>query len=128
VNANIGRATHALLRFVAGLLFMMHGGQKLLGWFAEADWQGAPPIGSLFWVAGVLELVGGALVMLGLGTRIVAFILSGEMAVAYFQFHYPQDFWPTTNGGISAVLYCFLWLYFSAAGAGAWSLDARRKR
>jgi putative oxidoreductase len=65
---------------------------------------------------------------LGLFTRPVAFLLSGEMAVAYFQFHLPQGFWPNVNGGVPAVLYCFLWLYFSAAGAGAWSLDARRGR
>jgi putative oxidoreductase len=73
-----------------------------------------------------LEVFGGALLLLGLFTRPVAFLLSGEMAVAYFQFHFPQNFWPVMNGGVPAVLYCFLWLYFSAAGAGPWSLDAKR--
>jgi len=70
---------------------------------------------------------GGLLMLLGLFSRPVAFILSGEMAVAYFQFHQPQAFWPTVNGGVAAVLYCFLWLYFSAAGPGPWSLDAARR-
>jgi len=80
---------------------------------------------SQIWIGGVLELVGGALLLLGLFTRPVAFLLSGEMAVAYFQFHAPQGFWPTLNGGVPAVLYTFVWLYFSAAGAGPWSLDAK---
>ena len=78
------------------------------------------------WFGGVLETFGGGLLLLGLFTRPVAFILSGEMAVAYFQFHFPKGFWPTMNGGMPAVLYCFLWFYFSAAGAGPWSLDAKR--
>jgi len=73
------------------------------------------------------RVFGGGLILPGLFTRPVAFVLSGEMAVAYFQFHFPQSFWPTINGGIPAVLYCFFWLYFSAAGAGAWSLDAKRR-
>jgi putative oxidoreductase len=77
-------------------------------------------------LAGALELLGGILLLLGLYTRPVAFILSGEMAVAYFQAHFSKGFWPMANGGLPAVLYCFLWLYFSAAGAGAWSLDSRR--
>jgi putative oxidoreductase len=74
----------------------------------------------------VLEVFGGALLLLGLFTRPVSFLLAGEMAVAYFQFHAPRGFWPTLNDGVPAVLYCFLWLFFSAAGAGPWSLDARR--
>ena len=78
------------------------------------------------WVGGVLEAFGGGLLLLGLFTRPVAFILAGEMAVAYFQFHFPQSFWPVVNMGTPAVLYCFLWLYFSAAGPGPWSLDAMR--
>ena len=77
------------------------------------------------WFGGFLEVVGGALLALGLFTRPVAFLLSGEMAVAYFQFHAPGGFWPAVNGGTAAALYCFVWLYFSAAGAGPWSLDAR---
>jgi putative oxidoreductase len=87
---------------------------------------GTVPVMSQAWIGGMLEVVGGALLLLGLFTRPVAFILSGEMAVAYFQFHYPQSFWPSVNMGVPAVLYCFLWLYFSAAGAGPWSLDAKR--
>jgi len=83
---------------------------------------------SQIWFGGFLEVVGGALLALGLFTRPVAFLLSGEMAVAYFQFHAPGGFWPVLNGGVSAALYCFVWLYFSAAGAGPWSLDARRGR
>ena len=95
---------------------------------------GMPPDGGTaqlmtqIWIGGVLEVFGGALLLLGLFTRPVAFILAGEMAVAYFQFHFPQGFWPNINGGMAAVLYCFVWLYFSAAGAGPWSLDARRGR
>ena len=75
-----------------------------------------------------IELVGGAFILPGLFTRPVAFILSGEMAVAYFYGHFPHGFWPVLNGGVDAVLYCFLWLYISAAGPGPWSLDARRAR
>ena len=95
---------------------------------------GMPPDGSTapllsqIGIGGLLEVVGGALLLVGLFTRPVAFILSGMMAVAYFQFHQPQGFWPVMNGGIPAILYCFVWLYFSAAGAGPWSLDARRGR
>ncbi len=119
----------AMLRIVAAFMFILSGTMKL---FAFPD--GVPPDGgtvplmSQMGIGAILEVVGGGLMLLGWFTRPVAFILSGEMAVAYFQFHFPQDFWPTTNGGIPAVLYCFLWFYFSAAGAGAWSLDARRKR
>jgi putative oxidoreductase len=87
---------------------------------------GTAPLFSQIWVGGALELFGGALLLFGLLTRPVAFVLAGEMAVAYFQFHFPKGFWPIVNGGMPAVLYCFLWLYFSAAGAGPWSLDARR--
>jgi putative oxidoreductase len=79
------------------------------------------------WVAGVLEVFGGALLLVGLFTRPVAFLLAGEMAVAYFQFHLPRGVWPTVNGGVSAALYCFIWLYVSAAGPGPWSIDARRR-
>jgi putative oxidoreductase len=79
-------------------------------------------------IGGVLETFGGLLLLVGLFTRPVAFILSGEMAVAYLQFHAPQGFWTIVNKGAEAVLYCFLWLYFSAAGAGPWSLDALRRK
>lgn len=120
---------HALLRIVAALMFVMSGTMKLFAWPI-----GMPPDGataslmSQVGIGGLLEFVGGALILVGLFTRPVAFILSGEMAVAYFQFHFPQGFWPVQNGGTPAVLYCFYWLYLSAAGAGPWSLDARRRR
>jgi len=93
---------------------------------------GMPPNGatatpwSEFWIAGVIEVVGGAFVLLGLFTRPVAFILSGEMAVAYFQFFAPHGFWPIANNGALPAICCFIWLYISAAGAGPWSLDAKR--
>jgi putative oxidoreductase len=89
---------------------------------------GTVPLVSQMGLGGILEVFGGFLILIGLFTRPVAFILSGEMAVAYFQFHYPQSFWPTINNGIPAVLYCFIWLYFSAAGPGPWSVDALRIR
>jgi putative oxidoreductase len=79
---------------------------------------------SQMWIGALLEIVGGTLLLVGLFTRPVAFVLAGEMAVAYFQFHYPTSFWPTVNQGMPAFLYSFVWLYFSAAGAGPWSLDA----
>lgn len=115
-----------LLRVVTGLLFMQHGLQKLFGFPASPGrpWTGAPPTFSQFWIAAVLELVGGALIVLGLFTRPVAFLLAGEMAVAYFQVHFPRSFWPVVNGGESAVLFCFIYLYLVAAGAGPYSVDA----
>ena len=124
------RVTFILLRVVSGLLFLQAGGMKLFDWFGgvPAEFGGHPPVMSQTWIGGVLEFYGGVAMLLGLFTRPVAFILSGEMAVAYFQFHYPQGFWPSVNGGVAAALYCFVWLYFSAAGAGPWSLDAKRGR
>jgi len=89
---------------------------------------GTVPLLSEFGLAGILETFGGALLLLGLFTRPVAFLLSGEMAVAYFQVFASVSFWPIVNNGITPVLYCFVWLYFSAAGAGPWSLDAKRGR
>jgi len=89
---------------------------------------GTAPAGSLVWVAGVLEVFGGLLLLVGLFTRPVAFLLSGEMAVAYFHGHAPAGFWPVLNQGQPAILFCFLWLYFSSAGPGAWSLDALREK
>jgi putative oxidoreductase len=112
------------LRIVAGFLFMAHGGQKLLGF-------PAPPHGeptTLVWIAGVLELVGGGLLLLGLATRPVAFLLAGQMAVAYFKAHAGRGFWPLVNGGELAMLYCFLFLYLAAAGGGPWSLDPKFRR
>ena len=111
----------SILRIVAALIFMEHGTQKLLG-FPPSD-RPAPELLSLSGVAGVLELVGGALLALGLFTRPVAFILSGEMAVAYWIAHAPDSFFPVNNGGDAAILYCFVFLYLAVAGGGAWSLD-----
>jgi putative oxidoreductase len=109
----------SVLRIVAAFLFLAHGSQKLFGFPAPAR----AASGALVMVAGVLEFFGGLLLLLGLFTRIVAFILSGQMAVAYFMAHAPQGFWPVLNGGELAALYCFVFLYLAAAGGGAWSLD-----
>jgi putative oxidoreductase len=120
----------SLLRIVAGSLFFLHGLQKLFGMFGGLGGHGAtPPVWSAFWVAGAIETAGGALIILGLFTRPVAFLLCGEMAVAYFRTHYPQGVWPIRNGGELAVLYCFFFLYLFAAGPGPVSLDriVRRK-
>ena len=116
----------SVLRIVAAFLFIAHGTQKLLGFPAAA----ARPIAvmSLAWFAGAIELVGGALLLLGLFSRPVAFLCAGEMAVAYFKAHASRGFWPLLNHGELAVFYCFLFLYLAAAGPGPWSLDARGKR
>jgi putative oxidoreductase len=123
-------ATHSMLRAVTGALFMQHGVQKLFGLLVDPSrpWNGPPPMFSQFWFAGVLETFGGALIVLGLFTRPVAFLLSGEMAVAYFQAHFPRSFWPVMNGGENVVLFCFVFLYLSAAGAGPYSVDAALRR
>lgn len=114
------------LRIIAGAFFVLYGTTKLLGWPAEVmPGGGTAPLASLAGTAGAIELVGGAFMLLGLFSRPVAFILSGEMAVAYFYGHFPQGFWPVLNGGVDAILFCFLWLYISAAGPGPWSIDAR---
>ena len=117
----------SVLRIVAALIFMAHGTQKLFG-FPAPPANGFPAVFSLLWVGGVLELVGGLLLLLGLFTRPVAFVLSGEMAVAYWMFHAPRNFYPTLNGGDASILYCFVFLYLAAAGPGPWSLDAQRRR
>ncbi len=119
----------SVLRVVAAFMFIQSGTMKLFAWPVGVPPDGGTvPLVSQMGLGGVLEAVGGVLLLLGLFTRPVAFLLSGEMAVAYFQFHFPTDFWPVASGGVAAALYCFLWLYFSAAGAGPWSLDARRRR
>lgn len=113
----------SVLRIVVAFLFIAHGTQKMFG----VPGSGTPPMpfspGSLIGVAAILETVGGTLMLLGLFTRPVAFILAGEMAVAYFKVHAPQSFWPLLNRGESPVLFCFIYLYFAAAGGGAWALD-----
>jgi len=115
---------YALLRIMAGLLFFQHGLPKLFGGFG----RDAPvELMSQMGLAGIIEVVGGALIAIGLFTSPVAFIASGEMAVAYFQAHLPRGFWPIMNGGELAALYCFVFLYFAAVGSGRWSVDALRK-
>ena len=117
--------TRSLLRIVVGFTFSLHGMQKLLAFFGGVDGKGATVhFGSLIWFAGALELVGGLLIILGLFTTPVAFILCGEMAVAYFRAHFPHGFLPLVNHGELAVLYCFIFLYLCIAGAGPISLDA----
>ena len=123
-----GGVTHALLRFVAGLLFMLHGGQKLFGWFGGVDGRGATAeLASLYGVAGILEVAGGTLIIIGLLTRPVAFILSGQMAVAYFMAHFPSGFWPIENRGEPAALFAFIFLFLAFNGAGPLSVDAARR-
>ena len=117
----------SLLRIAAAFMFMLAGTSKLLG-FPTGPKGGHIALLSQIGIGAVLETFGGALLLLGLFTRPVAFLLAGEMAVAYFQFHAPKAFWPVVNGGVSAALYCFVWLYFSAAGPGPWSLDAKLRR
>jgi putative oxidoreductase len=114
----------SVLRIVAALLFIEHGTQKVFG-FPPAQGPNAPYVfASLSGIAGALELVGGVALLVGLLTRPVAFLLSGEMAVAYFKVHAPRGFLPLANHGELAALYCFLFLYFSFAGGGPWSVDA----
>ena len=119
----------SILRIVAGLLFIPIGTMKLFAWpMGMPPNGGTAPLMSEIGIGGILEVVGGVLILIGLFTRPVAFILSGEMAVAYFQFHAPMGFWPMMNQGQPAILFCFIFLYLSAAGAGPWSVDALRGR
>ena len=122
-----GPQLQSVLRIVAAFIFMLSGSMKLFAFPAGIPPNGGTvPLMSQMGAGAILEVFGGGLLLLGLFTRPVAFLLAGEMAVAYFQFHFPKGFWPTLNGGVAAALYCFVWLYFSAAGAGPWSLDAKR--
>jgi len=111
----------SILRIVTGLLFLLHGSQKLFG-FPIATPQPIPAF-SLPWFAGIIEFFGGVLVAIGLLTRPVAFLLSGEMATAYFMAHAPSSFFPLVNHGELAVFYCFVFLYFAVEGGGVWSVD-----
>ncbi len=114
----------SVLRIVIGFTFACHGAQKLFGAFGGMGAGGVKATFlSLLWVAGVLEFTGGLLIVLGLFTSPVAFLLCGEMAVAYFRQHFPRGAWPIRNGGELAVLYCFIFLYLFTAGAGPLSLD-----
>ena len=117
----------SILRIVAAFVFIQFGSAKLLAIPAAVmPGGGTAPVTSLPGFAGSLELVGGALLLLGLFTRPVAFLLAGEMAFAYFMGHFPQGFWPVLNQGTPAILFCFIWLYISSAGPGLWSVDALR--
>jgi putative oxidoreductase len=118
-----------LLRIATGFCHAQHGAQKLLGAFGGfGESGGAAPFMSIFWIAGLIETIGGTLVALGLFTRPVAFLLSGEMAVAYFQFHAPKGFWPILNHGELPVLYSFIYLFLAANGGGNLSLDGLFRR
>lgn len=116
--------THGILRITTGLIFMQHAIQRL--GFPES--LPKLPVGSFFWLAAIPNLIGGTLILLGLFTRPVAFLLCGEMAVVYWVFHAPQSFFPLVNKGDAMILYCFVFLFLSAAGPGAWSFDAARGR
>jgi putative oxidoreductase len=117
----------AILRIVVGLLFLEHALIKLAG-FPPGGQPGLQQVGTLLWIGGVIELVTSLLVVLGLFTRLAAFVAAGEMAVAYFMFHFPHGFYPAVNMGEAAILYCFVFLYIAAAGPGAWALDNLRNR
>jgi putative oxidoreductase len=117
----------AILRIVVGLLFLEHALIKLAG-FPPGGQPGLQHPGTLLWIGGVIELVTSVLVILGLFTRIAAFVAAGEMAVAYFMFHFPRGFYPAVNMGEAAILYCFVFLYIAGAGPGAWAIDNARTR
>lgn len=117
----------AILRIMTALLFMEHGTAKLLHF--PVPQPGAPtPLPALLLAAAIIEIVGGALVVVGLFTRLAAFLMAGEIAVGYFLYHFPVSFWPIVNQGEAAILFCFVFLYISAAGPGAWSVDAMRMK
>jgi putative oxidoreductase len=119
------KVAHPVMRIVVGFLFMTHGGQKLFGWFGA---EGPRPLLSEFGIAGILEFFGGLMVVFGWLTGPVAFILAGQMAVAYFWKHVPRGFWPWTNGGELAALFSFIFLYLATVGSGGFSLDALRNK
>ncbi len=117
----------SVLRIVVAFLYVAHGTQKLFG-FPSAEPRAPVPLGSLLGAAGAIETIGGVLLLIGLFSRPVAFVVAGEMAIGYFMSHAPHGFWPLVNRGEAAVLFCFTWLYLAAAGPGPWSLDALRTR
>ena len=119
VRSGLDGYAYAAMRIVTGLLFLFHGLQKVVGIYGGQ----VQPVGSLPWVAGVIELAGGVLVMVGLLTALAAFICSGEMAAAYFMAHFPKAFWPVQNQGELAALYCFVFLYIASRGGGPLSVD-----
>ncbi|MBV1799450.1 DoxX family protein [Siccirubricoccus sp. G192] len=117
----------AALRIAAALTFILHGTQKLFG-FPAPPGGGLPPDFSLFWFGAILEFAGGFLILIGLFTRPVAFLLAGEMAVAYWMFHAPRNLYPALNGGDASILYCFVFLLLVFSGPGAWSIDGARAK
>ena len=116
----------SILRIISGLLFLAHGTTKLFTWPATTYFAEAVPLFSFMGLAAVLEIAGGLLLVIGLFTRYAGFVMSGMMAVAYFMAHAGQSFHPIQNGGELAIMFCFVFLYFAAAGAGPWSVDAKR--
>ena len=118
----------SVLRIVAAIMFIQVGTMKLFGIPLRMPAGNTVVFPSEIWFGGILEVFGGAFILIGLCTRPIAFVLSGMMAVAYFQFHASRSIWTVENGGALAVLYCFVFLYFSAAGAGPWSVDEMRKK
>lgn len=116
----------SILRIVAAVLFFEHGSQKLFGFPPRLEGAPGPEIVSLLGAAGIMEIIGGGLLVLGLFTRPVAFLAAGEMAIGYWVAHAPKSFFPALNGGDAAILYCFIFLYIVFAGPGPWSLDAKR--
>ena len=117
----------SVLRLIMGLMIIQHGMAKLIGFPAVASFAKLNPL-SLIGAAGFIELIGGALLIVGLQTRLAAFIVSGEMAVGYFMVHAPKSFFPLLNGGTLAIMFCFTCLFLSTAGPGPWSVDAAMKR
>jgi putative oxidoreductase len=115
--------SHALLRIMAGFVFSLHGYQKVFGLFGGLGHGRAASMLSILWIAGVIESILGPFIIVGLYTRPIAFLLCGEMAVAYFSQHARRGFWPISNGGELAVLYCFIFLFLASNGAGPFSLD-----
>lgn len=116
---------YAVMRIVVGLLFFCHGLQKVFGFFGGVN-GAAAPLFSLLGIAGLIELIAGALIAVGFATGTAAFIASGQMAAAYFMGHFPAGFWPIQNDGELAVFYCFVFLYMATRGSGIWSIDAAR--
>lgn len=113
---------YAVMRIVVGLLFFCHGLQKVFGWFDGVNGAAAPLL-SLLGIAGLIELITGALIAIGWFTFMASFVASGQMAAAYFIGHFPNGFWPIQNGGEESVFYCFVFLYMATRGAGIWSVD-----
>lgn len=114
-----------ILRIVSGLIFLLHGTQKLFAFPGPPQGGSLPAMFSMMWTGAVIELVGGALIAIGFQTRIAAFVCSGQMAVAYWMFHAPRGMYPTLNGGDAAILYCFVFLLIFFAGPGAWAADRK---